>query len=102
MSPFCPVSLSGSTPVRGHRFVLRQGGAAAHGRVDLGAANIATQQVLDANQNSIGNWLAHPATGNRLVVSVSKPLTSPQLVPIGIVLERDSVPLPGNGARVVL
>jgi hypothetical protein len=62
-----------------------------------------TQQVIDLNRDQINSWIANPLAEKRLVVSVSRPVTSSRYVPIGIVVRRDErIPVPGNGARVVL
>jgi hypothetical protein len=70
---------------------------------DIGEATVVTQQVLDANRERIASWLADPAMEKRLVVSVSRPVTSSRYVPIGTVVRRAlAMPIPGNGARVIL
>jgi hypothetical protein len=62
-----------------------------------------TQQVIDLNRDQINSWIANPTAAKRLVVSVSRPITSSRYVPIGIVVVRgERIPVPGNGARVVL
>lgn len=66
-------------------------------------ATAVTQQVIDINRSQIAAWIANPADKGKLAVTVSRPITSPLYVPIGIVVDRRvSVPVPGNGARVVL
>jgi hypothetical protein len=62
-----------------------------------------TQQVIDLNRSQIAAWIANPAAGRRVAISVSRPVASSRYVPIGTVLGRgQSVPVPGNGAEVVL
>jgi len=69
----------------------------------LGEATSITQQIIDANREQIGAWIANTIAGDRLIISVSRPITSSQYVPIGTVLRRDlPSPAPGNGARAVL
>lgn len=71
--------------------------------LNLDEATAVTQQVLALHKNEIDAWLADPTGGDRLVVSMSRPITSPVFTPIGIVQDRNSPgPLPGNGARVIL
>jgi hypothetical protein len=70
---------------------------------NLDEATAVTQQVLDLNRSQIAAWIADPAAGRITVASMSRPITSPSYKPIGTVVDRRlSVPVPGNGARVVL
>jgi Bacterial CdiA-CT RNAse A domain len=48
---------------------------------DLGEATAVTQQALDANRKQISLWLADPAMSRRLVVTLSRPVTSSQYAP---------------------
>jgi hypothetical protein len=70
---------------------------------NLPEAREVTQQVIDLNRDQINSWITNPMTAKRLVMSVSRPITSSRYVPIGIVVRRgERIAVPGNGARVVL
>jgi RHS repeat-associated protein len=76
---------------------------AASTYTSLTEANAVTQRILDQNEPRIDNWLANASAGDRLVLSILAPFTSPNFVPFGLVLTRDlQVLLPGNGAKAVI
>jgi hypothetical protein len=70
---------------------------------DLAEATAVTQQVLDANRGAVQSWGANLGAGDRLVISISRPVGSRRYVPIGSVLSRgSSSPVPADGATVIL
>jgi len=71
--------------------------------LSLDEANAVVQMVFDNREQQIDAWLADPKKGDRLILTLSHPITSRDYFPIGLVLDRGaSIPLPGNGVLVVL
>jgi hypothetical protein len=49
---------------------------------NLDDATVVTQQDFDINKDQIDAWIANPTATCRLIVAVSRPVTSSQYVPV--------------------